>query len=195
MIKSSNDETTACELYLGVNRFGRHPDSEFPIEHPTVSVWHCEMVLTAGGVILRDCDSSNGTFVNDEAVKETMLQAGQTVRLGEVEIYVESTDARIAVPKIEREVAAPPMVLPDGTICCRRHPQSPAKFRCSHCHEVLCEACVHRMRRKGGKELVLCGLCSHSTEFIGRAKPQKKFLLKLLTKTIKLPFLRRNRNP
>lgn len=151
------------------------------------------MVLTAEGVLLRDHSSTNGTYVNEQLVRELKLDAGHTVRLGEVEILIESTDVRVAIPEIERPVDAPPVVLEDGTILCRRHPQSRAMYRCTNCHEALCEACVHRMRRKGGKVLVLCAFCSHSTEFIGPERKQKKSLLTLLNKTIKLPFLGRKR--
>ena len=194
LIKTENGELAAFELNLGVNRFGRHPDCEFPIEHPTVSATHCEMVLSAEGVLLRDCDSTNGTFINNKPVKEAKVRPGQTVRLGDVEIFVETTDAKIAIPEIERLVDLPPVVLPDGTILCRRHPQARATHRCTHCHEVLCDACVHRLRRKGGRTLKLCGLCSHACELIGPEKRKKKSLLTLLNKTIKLPFLKRKKD-
>jgi pSer/pThr/pTyr-binding forkhead associated (FHA) protein len=194
LIKTGGGEPTACELNLGVNHFGRQPDSEFPIDHPTVSATHCQMVLTAEGVLVRDCDSTNGTYINDQPVKEAMVRPGQTVRLGDVEILVETTDAKVAIPEFDRLVDSPPMVLPDGTILCRRHPQARATHRCTHCHEVLCDACVHRMRRKGGKTLKLCALCSHACETIGPEKRKKKSLLTLLNKTIKLPFLRRRKD-
>jgi hypothetical protein len=193
LIKTGESEPSVRELNLGVNRFGRHPDCEFPIEHPTISAFHCEMVLTAEGVLLRDCDSTNGTFINDRPVKEAQVQAGETVRLGEVEVLIESTEVRISIPAIDRYVEPPPVMLPDGTIFCRRHPQAQARFRCAHCQELLCEACVHRVRRKGGRELILCGLCSHATQFLGREQQPKQSLLRLLSKTIKMPFMRRKR--
>lgn len=194
LIKTENGELAAFELNLGVNRFGRHPDCEFPIEHPTVSATHCEMVLSAEGVLLRDCDSTNGTFINNKPVKEARVRPGQTVRLGDVEIFVETTDAKIAIPEIERLVDLPPVVLPDGTILCRRHPQARATNRCTHCHEVLCDACVHRLRRKGGRTLKLCGLCSHACESIGPVKRKKKSLITMLNETIKLPFLKKKKD-
>jgi pSer/pThr/pTyr-binding forkhead associated (FHA) protein len=194
LINTGNGVPTVCELNLGVNRFGRHPDSEFPIDHPTISATHCEMILTAQGVLLRDCDSTNGTFLDDEPVKQASLRPGQTVRLGDVTILVETTDARIAIPDLDSPLPIPPIVLPDGTILCRRHPQSRATHRCTHCHEVLCDACVHRMRREGGKTLKLCALCSHACEPIAPTKRKKKSWLGLLNKTIKLPFLRNKKD-
>jgi len=74
---------------------------------------------------------------------------------------------------------------------CPRHPESKVTHRCTHCHAVLCDACVHRMRRKGGKTLKLCALCSHACVSIGPEKRKKRSILGLLSKTIKLPFLHR----
>lgn len=188
--KNANGEPEVLELNLGVNHFGRDPESDFSVEHPTVSATHCEIVLTANAVMIRDCASTNGTFINDKPIKEAVLKAGQTVRLGDVEFFVETTEVIIAIPDCERPLPAPPVVLTDGTILCPRHPQARATHRCTHCHEVLCDACVHRLRRKGGRTLKLCALCSHSCEPIGPAKRKKKSLLSLLNETIKLPFLR-----
>ena len=89
------------ELNLGVNRFGRDPECHFPISHSTVSTNHCDIILTANGILLHDLDSTNGTFVNDERVKQAVLQPGQTVRLGDVELVVESIEVKISIPEIE----------------------------------------------------------------------------------------------
>lgn len=178
------------DLKLGVNRFGRDPESDFPVNHPTVSTQHCELILTADGVLLRDVGSTNGTFINDAIVKQAVLQNGQRLRLGDVEFVVEATDVKIAIPEIERPVPAPPVVLPDGAILCQRHPGARVTHRCTHCHSVLCDECVTRLRRKGGKTLKLCKLCSHQVELLVAEKPKKKSFLAKLTATIRLPFLR-----
>ena len=85
--KGANGDSEVLELNLGLNRFGRHPDSHFPINHQTISVFHAEILLSADGVLLRDCGSTNGTFVNEQQVQEVMLLPGQTIRLGDVKCY------------------------------------------------------------------------------------------------------------
>ena len=193
--KSSDGPAQVLELNLGVNRFGRDPESDFPIDHPTVSARHCEIILTAEAVLLRDSNSTNGTFINNEPVKSAVLQAGQTIRLGDVEYFVETVEVKIAIPEFDRPRPAPPVMLTDGSILCPRHAESLVTHRCTHCHAVLCDACVHRLRRKGGKTLKLCGLCSHECVPITPEKRKKRSFLGLLNKTIKLPFLqRRNRS-
>jgi hypothetical protein len=191
IIKSAEIANRVIELNLGVNRLGRDPENDFPIEHPTVSASHCEIVLSNEGVIVRDCASSNGTFVGGERIEEARLSAGQTVHLGEVELLVETTEVTIAIPKFDVPRPAPPVVMSDGSLICPRHPRARATHQCTHCKEVLCDACVRRLRRRGGKLLKFCPLCSHPCEPIGGEKRKKKSLLGIFRKTVKLPFFNR----
>jgi len=97
----------------------------------------------------------------------------------------------MAIPQFERprQQPLPPVVLPDGTLTCSRHPQSHATYKCTHCKEVMCNACVHVMRRKGGTPLFLCVICSHKCERIQVAQPKKKkSFLGFLQDTVKLRF-------
>lgn len=191
LITTEGLEQRTVELRLGVNRVGRDPDGEICIEHPTISSLHCELALTNDGVYVRDCNSTNGTFVNGEPVVEAWLDPGQKLRLGDVELLVESTDAKIAIPKYERprQVAPPPVILPDGVVACGRHAERPATYKCTHCKEVMCSSCVHVMRRKGGVPLFLCVICSNKCERIGGAPPKKKKgFLGFLQDTVRLKF-------
>src|SRR5882757_3830402 len=146
-IRTAGLEERTLELRLGVNRVGRDPDGEICIIHPTISTLHCELALTNDGVYVRDCGSTNGTFLNDERIMEVWLDPGQTLRLGDVELLVESTHANIAIPHFERpsQVAPPPVMLPDGMVACSRHDAQPATYKCTHCSEVMCNACIRVM--------------------------------------------------
>jgi pSer/pThr/pTyr-binding forkhead associated (FHA) protein len=188
VINSAERGNRVIELNLGVNRLGRGPENDFQVEHPTVSAWHCEIVLTSEGVLVRDCASANGTFVGGEPVKEARLSAGQTLHLGEVELLVETTDVTIAIPSFDMPRPAPPVVLSDGSLICPRHPKQRVTHQCTHCLEVLCDLCVHRLRRRGGKTMTFCPLCSHPCVPLGGEKRKKKSLFGLWRKTVKLPF-------
>lgn len=188
LVKSDGFNGQLIDLKLGVNRVGRTPENDFQIVHPTVSSAHCEMVLTDTGVVLRDLESTNGTFVNGQRVREVALAAGQTVALGDVELLVETTDVTIAIPKFSNlEIPAPPVALKNGALVCPRHSQSIVTHRCTHCGEVMCEACVHRLRRKGSKNMLsLCPICSSPVEVIGAAPKKKKSLLSRVGETVKM---------
>ena len=191
LVKTEGLEMQTLELRLGVNAVGRDSDCEFCIEHPTISSRHCELALTDDGVYVRDCNSTNGTFVNGEPVLEAWLDAGQCLRLGDVEFLVESTAASIAIPQFERprQVLPPAPVLADGALACARHAAAHATYKCTYCREVMCNACVRILRRKGGQPHFLCVICSHECEKILLDAPKKKKgFLGFLQDTVKLKF-------
>src|ERR1700743_3267035 len=122
-VKTDGLNAKLIELKLGANRVGRHPDNDFSIDHETISTVHCEMVLQDSGVLLRDLESTNGTFVDNEPVREISLAPGQIVRLRHGELLVESVDAKIEIPQFSNaELPAPPVVRQeDGALMCQRH--------------------------------------------------------------------------
>ena len=190
VIKTEGFGNRILELHLGNNRVGRDDDCEFVIDHPTVSTLHCELHLTADGIYVHDCDSTNGTFVSDEPVMEAWLDPGQTLKLGDVELLVESTTATIAIPKIERAAAqTPPAALADGSLPGPRHLGQRATFKCTSCHEVMCGDCVRMMRLTGGKPLFLCCKCHQKCERIASDPvKEKKGVLGLFQETVRLVF-------
>lgn len=193
LVKTAGLENQLIELKLGTNRIGRNPENDFQIAHSTISSTHCELVLRESGVLLRDLESTNGTFVNGDPVREVELVPGQMVRLGDVELLVETTDLNISIPEFANlDLPAPPVVTDDGRIVCPRHPHATVTHQCIACKEVMCYPCVHRLRRQGGKKtLLLCPICSGAVEALnGAAKPKKKSLLTRVTETVKLKWTR-----
>jgi len=190
VITSEGVVGTTFELRLGVNRVGRAPDCHFVITHPTVSSHHAELILSADGILLRDCGSTNGTFLNDQPVTDAWLESGQEVRFGDVKLNVETTEVNIAIPVVEPEQPKAPILLDDGTSLCPRHPESRVTFQCTNCHETMCTGCVHIVRRQGGVALYLCPICSHKCERIesdDKLKKKKGFF-GLLEETVRLKF-------
>ena len=77
----------------GINTLGRVATNDSVINDASVSGRHCEVIVSADSVRLKDLGSTNGTFVNLVPVSETILQAGQRIRLGSVELLFEADDA------------------------------------------------------------------------------------------------------
>jgi pSer/pThr/pTyr-binding forkhead associated (FHA) protein len=193
IVKTAGLERQLIELKLGSNVIGRSPDSDFLLTHPTISTLHCELVLSDSGVVLRDLESTNGTFVNGERIHHITLQPGQELRLGDVELLVETTDANVIIPKFANaDLPAPPMVSKDGGMLCPKHPHSPVAYQCTACKEVMCNTCVHRLRRKGGKNvLLLCPVCSHAVKLLTDGeKPKKRSIFARVGETVKLKLTR-----
>jgi hypothetical protein len=196
-IQNQGHEGRSLELRLGPNRVGRDPENDFAIDHPTVSTHHCEFILSGDGVVLHDLDSTNGSFVNGQQVTNIWLETGQTVRLGDVELLVDTTEVTVAIPKIEREVPVikPPVQLENGVLVCSRHEHLMATFKCTVCREVMCSGCVRMMRRHGGTPLFLCVICHNKCERIvlEQAKVKKGFL-GFLQDTVRFKFGGRPKN-
>jgi len=174
LVKTEGLGLQALELRMGVNRIGRDPECEFQIEHSTISSLHCEIALSSDGVYVSDCQSTNGTFLNGDPIQEAWLMPGQELKLGDVELFVENTDATIFIPEIKPEVAAPKVLEQNGELFCSQHPERKVTFKCTNCAEVMCNACVHVMKRHGGVPLYLCRVCSHKCERIELLKEEKK---------------------
>jgi hypothetical protein len=185
-IKTPALENPSIHLRLGKNRIGRSPLVDFQINHPTISGQHCELILIDDKVVLRDLGSTNGTFVNGERVTEAILVAGQTIHLADVELSVEDINVTVSIPKNwNQAITAAPIAMrsESGVACCPRHEDRPATHQCTECKEVMCEKCVHRLRRRGGKiTLLLCPTCSSVVESLDNAPHEKKSLISKLVK-------------
>ncbi len=191
LIQTKEIDLRAMELRMGANRVGRDPGNDFTILHPTVSTSHCEFILSSEGVVLHDLDSTNGSFINDQPVTHAWLEEGQTVRLGNVEILVESTGVTIAIPRMESPapVVKPTVKLENGILACPRHEDLMATFRCTTCGEVMCSGCVRMMRRQGGLPLFLCTLCHNKCERIElNPVKAKRGFLGFIQNTVRLKF-------
>ncbi len=79
------------ELKVDKTAVGRVEDNTFQIAHPSVSSHHCEVLLRGNDVVVKDLNSTNGTFINNQQVtEEAVLKPGQVLRLGQIEIRLES---------------------------------------------------------------------------------------------------------
>lgn len=98
------------ELKVDKTTVGRVEDNAFPVPEPSISSHHCEILLRGNDVIVKDLNSTNGTFVNGEQVtSEAPIKPGQILRLGQVEIRLESGAATPAKKSLDHT-----MVIPQG---------------------------------------------------------------------------------
>jgi pSer/pThr/pTyr-binding forkhead associated (FHA) protein len=78
------------ELNLEKTTVGRVEDNTFQIAEPSVSSHHCEILLKSGEVMVKDLNSTNGTYINGEKISEAALKPGQILRLGQIEMRLET---------------------------------------------------------------------------------------------------------
>ncbi len=86
------------ELSAEKTTIGRVEDNNFQIAEPSVSSHHCEVLLRGSDVMVRDLNSTNGTFIGAEKVTQSVLKPGQILRLGQVQMRLEA-DAAGAPPR------------------------------------------------------------------------------------------------
>jgi pSer/pThr/pTyr-binding forkhead associated (FHA) protein len=125
-----NQGMTGRTFELNVERttVGRVEDNTFQIADPSVSSHHAEILLRGPEVLIRDIGSTNGTFINGDKITEAVLQSGQTLRFGQVEIKIDDGKpiAPAPAPAGGSPVAAPapapaPVKKPvDGTMVITR---------------------------------------------------------------------------
>jgi 3D (Asp-Asp-Asp) domain-containing protein len=65
---------------------GRGNEADIVVEDTGVSRVHARLEVTEYGTILTDLDSTNGTFVEDQRIKEVTLLDGNTITLGRTTI-------------------------------------------------------------------------------------------------------------
>jgi predicted component of type VI protein secretion system len=98
-----------CDLKTDRTTVGRIEDNMFQIPEQSISSHHCEILLRGKDIAVKDLDSTNGTYIDGDAIKEAVLKPGQILRLGKVELKLD-----------------------DGTPVAATPPAAPAKKRIDH---------------------------------------------------------------
>lgn len=87
---NKNFEEQEYELMVEKTTVGRANHNTLVICDPSVSAAHCEILMNGPEIIVRDLDSSNGTFVDGVRLnKQSQAKSGQVVRIGLVEARLE----------------------------------------------------------------------------------------------------------
>ena len=75
-----------------VKTIGRATGAEFILDAPMVSRLHCQLSATNEAILVKDLDSTNGTFVNGKRITSTTLRAGDVLKVGRVDLRISKTD-------------------------------------------------------------------------------------------------------
>ncbi len=95
-------EGREIDLLDGEATLGRSRTSTVRLEHESVSRSHALLTLNQGEAIVKDLNSSNGTYVGGKRIsRETRLQSGDRVQLGAAVI-----DLRIVPPNVPSDRTA-----------------------------------------------------------------------------------------
>lgn len=108
VVLSEGLKGTSHELKVDRTTIGRVEDNTFQIPEASVSSHHCEILLKGAEVVVKDLDSTNGTFINGEKITESVLKPGQTLRLGQIELQLSDGEGAVATPATPSAAAPKP---------------------------------------------------------------------------------------
>jgi hypothetical protein len=77
---------------------GRVDDNTFQISDGSVSSHHAEIILRGTEIVIKDLNSTNGSFIGAEKITETVLKPGQILRFGQVELRIDDGSPVTAPP-------------------------------------------------------------------------------------------------
>jgi transcriptional regulator with GAF, ATPase, and Fis domain len=86
-----------------VIRIGKAETNDLVLSEDTVSRVHCEILRDSKGYLLRDLQSTNGTFLDEAEVREAYLRAGAVISVGTVQIKFQPFEERIDILPSEAE--------------------------------------------------------------------------------------------
>lgn len=71
---------------------GRVADNDLQIDDESISSHHAEFIEKDGEFLLRDLQSTNGTLINGDSIKEQILKDGDLIRFGKVDATFTATE-------------------------------------------------------------------------------------------------------
>src|SRR5258706_1930647 len=168
-------------LKLGVTRLGRTADNDLQVNQPTISTFHCEIVWMNDSVEVRDRDSTNGTFIEGRRIQKAQLEPGQVLRVGDVEMFLDTAKAAISVPRLTPDTPNIEATPPQGTLPCANHPGIAAFYHCPQCEKDFCDDCVRTLKLLQGHVHKLCPLCStHCKPIVYQHKRKRRSFLEVV---------------
>jgi pSer/pThr/pTyr-binding forkhead associated (FHA) protein len=106
---------------------GRSPGCDLRLADAQVSKQHAVLERTPQGAVLRDLDSRNGIYVNEQRVQQVLLQGGEQLRLGQTRLqFVGGGTMRSdTVPAASGPTAHLALISPEGKDFNRRYSVKP----------------------------------------------------------------------
>ncbi len=84
-------------------RIGKGADNDLVVSDETVSRQHFEIVRGPKGYLLRDLQSTNGTFLDGSEIREAYIRAGAVIAAGAVEFKFSPFEERLQIFPSEKE--------------------------------------------------------------------------------------------
>jgi predicted component of type VI protein secretion system len=123
---NSKQAGTAYVVHKSPYVIGRHDQADLRVKSPKVSLQHCALIIKGNEVWVRDLQSTNGTFVNDDPVTEDRrLGAGDRLVVGPAVMEVVQEAAGVAVVPDRESFGSTEVAIPQVEPPIASRPQPP----------------------------------------------------------------------
>ena len=152
---------------------GRNPEAHLCLpDDRFFSRNHCLLEMNPPHSFLRDLNSTNGTFVNGQRVKDAYLKNGDRVQCGETILVVEVTTVDLDETTQDASLPKRPVLVMVECLNCGRREQAQASAPDEHL-TFLCEDCRIELKRSpqsipGYDTVKLLGRGGMGTVMLGR---------------------------
>ncbi len=104
IVLNTSSKGKKLDLNQPVTHIGKKESNDLLLDEKTVSRNHVEIHQQENSYLLKDLESTNGTYINDIRVKEAYLSPGDIIRVGTVRVEFIAFDEKIQIePSIKQE--------------------------------------------------------------------------------------------
>lgn len=96
-VLSGPDEKKKFDLNQKRTQLGKKEDNDIVLLDNTVSRHHIAIEMTSDSYLLKDLESTNGTYINGLKVKEAYLTPGDVIKIGNSEIEFTAFDEKVRI--------------------------------------------------------------------------------------------------
>lgn len=102
-VVDGGDKGKKYALVKPITKIGKKENNDFIVDDKTVSRNHMVIEYAADSFLLRDLESTNGTFLNGNKVKEAYLVPGDRIRVGNTTMEFIAFDEKVKIEPSKNE--------------------------------------------------------------------------------------------
>lgn len=100
-IRDNNNKLDEMYVSHDVFKIGRNADNDIRLDDATVSSHHAEIIQSDSEIVIRDCGSTNGTYVNGSVVGKHKLNDDDVIVIGKLTISFFNDDSEPLIDDID----------------------------------------------------------------------------------------------